>query len=226
MSTRHGTSRSARRRSELDRGGSMAAMTAGSTGPARPTTSASPTSERRLLAERSLSPTTSAGSRAGRAACTSRGRRGWRSSAPTGCWSSGCWPPASRCWRSIPTRSRPPAIASGRRRQVRPLRRVRALAELARTDAHRFRALVPDSDETKALRALTRAPRGPGRRAGRARQPAARPARRLLARRRADLRRPRHRRSRWPSSSATRAPPTPAASGPGAWPPSSRATRY
>ena len=31
------------------------------------------------------------------------------------------------------------------------------LAELARTDAHRFRALVPDSDETKSLRGLTRA---------------------------------------------------------------------
>ena len=31
------------------------------------------------------------------------------------------------------------------------------LAELARTDEHRFRALVPDSDETKALKALTRA---------------------------------------------------------------------
>ncbi len=31
------------------------------------------------------------------------------------------------------------------------------LAELARTDAHRFRALVPDSDKTKALRTLTRA---------------------------------------------------------------------
>jgi transposase len=30
------------------------------------------------------------------------------------------------------------------------------LCELARTDHHRFRALVPDSDETKALRALTR----------------------------------------------------------------------
>jgi transposase len=30
------------------------------------------------------------------------------------------------------------------------------LAELARTDAHRFRALVPDSDATKALRTLTR----------------------------------------------------------------------
>ena len=31
------------------------------------------------------------------------------------------------------------------------------LAELARTDSHRFRVLVPDSDRTKALRALTRA---------------------------------------------------------------------
>lgn len=31
------------------------------------------------------------------------------------------------------------------------------LAELSRTDHHRFRALSPDSDETKALRALTRA---------------------------------------------------------------------
>jgi transposase len=31
------------------------------------------------------------------------------------------------------------------------------LAELARTDSHRFRALVPDGDETKALRTLTRA---------------------------------------------------------------------
>jgi transposase len=31
------------------------------------------------------------------------------------------------------------------------------LAELARTDAHRFRALRPDGDETRALRALTRA---------------------------------------------------------------------
>lgn len=31
------------------------------------------------------------------------------------------------------------------------------LAELARTDAHRFRLLSPDADETRALRALTRA---------------------------------------------------------------------
>lgn len=31
------------------------------------------------------------------------------------------------------------------------------LAELARTDRHRFRTLTPDSDETKALKALTRA---------------------------------------------------------------------
>src|ERR1700736_2400139 len=31
------------------------------------------------------------------------------------------------------------------------------ICELARTDSHRFRVLEPDSDETKALRALTRA---------------------------------------------------------------------
>ena len=31
------------------------------------------------------------------------------------------------------------------------------LAELARTDSHRFRVLVPDSDQTKALRSMTRA---------------------------------------------------------------------
>jgi hypothetical protein len=31
------------------------------------------------------------------------------------------------------------------------------LAELARTDSHRFRVLVPDSDRTKALRSMTRA---------------------------------------------------------------------
>ena len=31
------------------------------------------------------------------------------------------------------------------------------LAELARTDAHRFRVLVPDTEETKALKTLTRA---------------------------------------------------------------------
>src|SRR3954451_16386750 len=31
------------------------------------------------------------------------------------------------------------------------------LCELARTDSHRFRVLVPDGDDTKALRALTRA---------------------------------------------------------------------
>jgi transposase len=35
------------------------------------------------------------------------------------------------------------------------------LAELARTDRHRFRVLVPDSDRTKALRALTRAREDP-----------------------------------------------------------------
>lgn len=35
------------------------------------------------------------------------------------------------------------------------------LSELARTDSHRFRTLTPDSDETKALRALSRAREDP-----------------------------------------------------------------
>ena len=34
------------------------------------------------------------------------------------------------------------------------------LAQLARTDSHRIRVLVPDSDRTKALRAMTRAREG------------------------------------------------------------------
>ncbi len=46
------------------------------------------------------------------------------------------------------------------------------LCELARTDNHRFRVLEPDSDQTKALRALTRA-RGSRRHADGADQSAA-----------------------------------------------------
>ena len=63
------------------------------------------------------------------------------------------------------------------------------LAELARTDHHRFRVLVPDSDATKALRALTRAREDlVDHRVALAKRPARR-TRALLARRRADLRR-------------------------------------
>jgi transposase len=47
------------------------------------------------------------------------------------------------------------------------------LCELARTDNHRFRVLEPDSDQTKALRALTRAREGSRRRADGAEQSAA-----------------------------------------------------
>jgi transposase len=46
--------------------------------------------------------------------------------------------------------------ASGQRAKSDPFDAF-CLAELARTDSHRFRALVPDSDQTKALRAMTRA---------------------------------------------------------------------
>ena len=56
------------------------------------------------------------------------------------------------------------------------------LCELARTDSHRFRVLEPDSDQTKALRALTRAREDLVGTQGRAGQPAARRARAVLAR--------------------------------------------
>ena len=84
------------------------------------------------------------------------------------------------------------------------------LAELARTDHRRFRVLVPDSDETKAIRALTRA-----------REDLVKTKVSLTNRLRAELDafwpgaagifcRLWTRRSRWLSSSATRAPEMPA----------------
>jgi hypothetical protein len=54
------------------------------------------------------------------------------------------------------------------------------LCELARTDNHRFRVLEPDSDETKALRALPR-PGGSRARSRGVEQPVARRARAVLA---------------------------------------------
>src|SRR5271157_3333800 len=56
------------------------------------------------------------------------------------------------------------------------------ICELARTDSHRFRVLEPDSDQTKALKALTRAREGSGRGAHRVEQPAASGAGAVLAR--------------------------------------------
>ena len=55
------------------------------------------------------------------------------------------------------------------------------LAELARTDSHRFRVLVPDSDQTKALRVADARAGGSRPHPDRARQPAARSARVFLA---------------------------------------------
>src|SRR4051795_3846512 len=80
-----------------------------------------------------------------------------RSSGRMGCWLSVCLTPGFGCWRCIPTRSpprRPRFRASGGKSD-----RFDAfvLCELARTDHHRFRVLEPDSDQTKAIRALTRA---------------------------------------------------------------------
>jgi hypothetical protein len=56
------------------------------------------------------------------------------------------------------------------------------LCELARTDHHRFRVLEPDSDQTKAIRALDPRAGGLGRCSHRDRQPAPRGARAVLAR--------------------------------------------
>ena len=79
-----------------------------------------------------------------------------RSSGRTGCWWSGSWTRGCRCCRYTRTRWRRRATGSGSRAEVRSVRRVRAV-RVARTDHHRFRVLEPDSDQTKAIRALTRA---------------------------------------------------------------------
>ncbi len=80
-----------------------------------------------------------------------------RSSARTGYWSIGCWRPGCGCWPCIPIRSRPLGIGFAPRAASQIGLIAFVLCELARTDAHRFRILEPDSDQTKALRALTRA---------------------------------------------------------------------
>ena len=110
-------------------------------------------------------------------------RSSWsRSSARTGCWSSGCSTPGCGCWRCIPTRSRRRGRGSGPR-AASPIASTRSCCASSRAPiSHRFRVLVPDSDQTKALRALTRAREDLVARRGRAGQPAARRARALLAR--------------------------------------------
>ena len=62
------------------------------------------------------------------------------------------------------------------------------LADLLRTDGHRFEPLRPLSDEVRALRAMVPRPRRHGGRARRRGEPAALAARQLLARRRRHLR--------------------------------------
>ena len=86
--------------------------------------------------------------------------------------------------RCTPTRSRPPgarfAVARGKSDALRRLRPGRAGAHRRPPASGRSR---PDGDETKALRALTRAREDLVAAQGAAGQPAARPARGLLARR-------------------------------------------
>ena len=60
------------------------------------------------------------------------------------------------CWRCIRTRSRPRGTGSGLGGKSDRFDAF-VLCELARTDNHRFRVLEPDCDQTKAIRAMTRA---------------------------------------------------------------------
>ena len=75
----------------------------------------------------------------------------------TGCWSTGCSTPGCGCWRCIPIRSRPHAIASASRAGSLTGLTGSCCASWLAPIAHRFRVLEPDPDQTKAIRALTRA---------------------------------------------------------------------
>ncbi len=87
-----------------------------------------------------------------------RWRSSWsRLSGPMGCWSSGC---STQDCGSCPLHPNQVAATRDRfRASGGKSDRFDAFVfcELARTDHHRFRVLEPDSDQTKALRALTRA---------------------------------------------------------------------
>ena len=116
---------------------------------------AAPDRTRRGGVERPLPAPRRGGCRPGRARATGRPRR--RPAARR---------PGSRSCRSTPIRL---AAARDRYRAAGGKSDgfdAYVLAELARTDMHRLRALEPDADETRALRALTRARDGPRRDSG------------------------------------------------------------
>lgn len=83
---------------------------------------------------------------------------GWPSNGPRACWSSVCSTRASSCWPYTPTNSRPPVLASAWP-AANPTPSTPSVWPNwpAPTTTASGRALVPDSDETKALEALTRA---------------------------------------------------------------------
>ena len=153
----------------------------GSTGRRRSTTCSWPTRRARRWWPRRSRTTRQGCRRCAARSCGSRSR--WsRSSGRTGCWSSGCWTRGCGCWRCIPNK-----VAAARDRfRVSGGKSDRfdafVLCELARTDHHRFRVLEPDCDQTKAIRALTRAREDLVGSTGRGRQPAPRRARAVLAR--------------------------------------------
>ena len=141
-----------------------------------------------LLTERRFAHDEAGLQRADRAAARAS-RRARRDRAPDGLLSTGCSTPASACSRSIPTRSPPPASASA----PPPARATASTRSCsASSPAPTLTASprwCPTSDETDALRALVRAREDLVAHPRASRQPAARAARRVLARRPPHLRR-------------------------------------
>ena len=154
------------------------------------------------------------------ASSSGSGSAGSRSSAPTASWSSGCWRPGWRSWRSTPTSSRPPAPAS-RSPTASPIASTLSSwpSWPAPTPIASGRSCPTRSDQGAA--GADPRPRRAGRGPRRAGQPAARSSAGLLARR-AGLRRRRQPDLARLLGALPDPRLTPRAWAPGAWPPSSR----
>ena len=167
-----------------------------------------------LLAEQRFAHDEAGHRRADRAARSTIAWRASRSSAPKGCWSAGCWRPGSACWRSIPTRSPPPAIASA----PPPASPIASTRSCSASSAAPITTASPRSRRPAMRRSRCKRWSAHARTSSAVRVHLANQLRAqldcVLARRPGDLRRHRHARSRSRSSRATRAPERRARTGP------------
>ncbi|HYY21041.1 MAG TPA: transposase, partial [Thermoleophilaceae bacterium] len=154
MSTRNGSSRSAASEGEAIGKEGAWALAQGLTGPRKSTRWSSPTSGGSRSPSGS-SPTTRRGSPPSASCWSGSPSSASRSSGLTGCSSSGL--DAGLCVLALhPNQvkaARPRFRSQGKSERFDAW----VLCELALTDAHRFRALAPDTDATKVRRAATRA---------------------------------------------------------------------